>query len=471
MVDREQLFGYTEDDITPNIAQHIDILTTNEQTIAPQQNNPGEEPPLIVPIDVDQFIVQNNIRRVTTARLFIREGKNPIPDPNGLYSPEIFGVPENEKEYRTRFGYIQLPIHVIHPVFIDLVYFKTATFIDFFRVQPSVIVVSKDGHELIFIDEPTDETLRAYRNTDKYLIIDNPNLLLKTEVQLLIFKAKANQGSKTYQKLINVIQRYGPKLMFTNKLLVIPAAFRHYSVAPDGKIQVDELTDKYATVIQYSENFSPSKQNTFKLLKALNETIQHLKDKFTGKEGALRQKIASKRVNFSGRSVIVPDPTLEVDQLGIPFKMAIELYLPEIMHRLLRYHAKELDELNIKRTVVEVQKLLRKIARGYYLKPGWHEQVVELIAKVIREEVFPNAVVVFKRDPSIWKASWLAARPVLNRDLDDDAIHLHPLYCAPLGGDFDGDTVQSKVKLRVHLKQGTVADICIPLKQLPSVEL
>ena len=422
---------------------------------------------IIKPLDVESFIQQNNVRQVRSARLFVKEGKNPIPDPDGLYSPIIFGTPESEEEYRTRFGYIQLPFHIVHPVFMDKVYFKTALFIDFFRVPNSVIVVAKDGSEIHFFDSLDTETRQEFSG-QKFVIIDNPALLMKREIQHLVFKAKANEGSKFYQKLVQIIDKYGFDLMFTNKLLVIPAAFRAYTVSKEGKIQVDELTDKYASIIQASENFSFSKPNVYKVLKAVQDTLQHFTSKFLGKQGALRQKIASKRINFSARSVIVPDPSLEIDTLGIPFKIAIELYLPEIIHRLLRYHAKELDELNIKRSVVEVQKLLRKIAKGYYLKPGWHEKVVDLIKKVIREEVFPDAVVVFKRDPTIWKHSWLAARPVLNEDLNDDAFHLHPLYCSPLGADFDGDSILGKVTINVYYKDGRKETITRHISQLVS---
>lgn len=458
-------------EIISYIDKSIDMFNKSlllEQTINNEEQSGSESDDTIVkPLDIETFIQQNNIRQIKTARLFVKEGKNPIPDPDGLYSPIIFGTPESEEEYRTRFGYIQLPFYTVHPVFIDKVYFKTALFIDFFRMPNSVIVVAKDSSEIYFFDSLDAETRQEFSG-QKFVIIDNPALLMKREIQYLVFKAKANEGSKFYQKLVQIIDRYGFDLMFTNKLLVIPAAFRAYTVSKEGKIQVDELTDKYASIIQASENFSFSKPNVYKVLKTIQDTLQYFTSKFLGKQGALRQKIASKRINFSARSVIVPDPSLEIDTLGIPFKIAIELYLPEIIHRLLRYHAKELDELNIKRSVVEVQKLLRKIAKGYYLKPGWHEKVVDLIKKVIREEVFPDAVVVFKRDPTIWKHSWLAAKPVLNEDLNDDAFHLHPLYCSPLGADFDGDSILGKVTINVHYKDGRKETITRHISQLVS---
>jgi len=468
----QDMFG-NNNDLYKNLShlygQHtVSIEQTNNTDDTANTDTTDTNEPIIVPLDIDQFIQENNVRQVTSARLFAKEGKNPIPDINGLYSPEIFGIPEDEQTYRSRYGYIQLPFYIVHPVFVDKVYFKTALFIDFFRIANSGIIVSKDASELYFFDELTHELKQEYK-ADKYIIIDNTNLLMRREIQYLLFKAKANQGSKFYSKLLQIIDKYGFKLMFTNKLLVIPAAFRSYSVSKDGKIQVDELTNKYAQLIHESENFTFSKSSVYKILLAIRNVLNHLSSKFLGKQGALRQKIASKRINFSARSVIVPDPNLEIDTLGIPLKVAIELFLPELIHHLLRYHARELDELNIKRSVTEVQKLLRKIAKGYYLKPGWHEKVQDLIIKVLKEEVLPNAVVVFKRDPSIWKHSWLAARPVLNDDPTDDTFHLHPLYCSPLGADFDGDSALTEVKLEVELKDGHIVHVLTHISKLEAL--
>ena len=149
--------------------------------------------------------------------------------------------------------------------------------------------------------------------------------------------------------------------------------------------------------------------------------LKSLADGLKGKQGRFRQNLLGKRVDYSGRSVIVTDPNLKLHQCGLPSTMALELFKPFVMKRLV-----ELGK------VENIKGAKRAIERG--ASYVWD----------VLDEVIDGRLVLLNRAPTLHRLSIQAFEPVL---VEGKAIHLHPLVCAPFNADFDGDQMSVHVPL------------------------
>jgi len=149
--------------------------------------------------------------------------------------------------------------------------------------------------------------------------------------------------------------------------------------------------------------------------------LKSLADTLKGKQGRFRQNLLGKRVDYSGRSVIVVNPTLNLDQCGLPKIMAIELFKPFIISQL------------IKREIVHN---VRSASR--YIEAG-HDEVFDILEEIVRE-----AYVLLNRAPTLHRLGIQAFRPIL---IEGKAIQIHPLVCTAFNADFDGDQMAVHVPL------------------------
>src|SRR6516165_10431890 len=152
--------------------------------------------------------------------------------------------------------------------------------------------------------------------------------------------------------------------------------------------------------------------------------LKSLSDMLKGKQGRFRQNLLGKRVDYSGRSVIVVGPELKLHQCGLPKKMALELFKPFIYSRL--------DAKGLSTTVKQAKKLVEKE------KP----EVWDILDEVIREHP-----VLLNRAPTLHRLGIQAFEPVL---IEGKAIQLHPLVCAAFNADFDGDQMAVHVPLSLE---------------------
>jgi DNA-directed RNA polymerase subunit beta' len=152
--------------------------------------------------------------------------------------------------------------------------------------------------------------------------------------------------------------------------------------------------------------------------------LKSLADMLKGKQGRFRQNLLGKRVDYSGRSVIVVGPELKLHQCGLPKKMALELFKPFIYSRL--------DAKGLATTVKQAKKLVEKE------KP----EVWDILDEVIREHP-----VLLNRAPTLHRLGIQAFEPVL---IEGKAIQLHPLVCAAFNADFDGDQMAVHVPLSLE---------------------
>src|ERR671939_230185 len=152
--------------------------------------------------------------------------------------------------------------------------------------------------------------------------------------------------------------------------------------------------------------------------------LKSLADMLKGKQGRFRQNLLGKRVDYSGRSVIVVGPELKLHQCGLPKKMALELFKPFIYSRL--------DAKGLSTTVKQEKKLVEKEK----------SEVWDILDEVIREHP-----VLLNRAPTLHRLGIQAFEPVL---IEGKAIQLHPLVCAAFNADFDGDQMAVHVPLSVE---------------------
>jgi DNA-directed RNA polymerase subunit beta' len=152
--------------------------------------------------------------------------------------------------------------------------------------------------------------------------------------------------------------------------------------------------------------------------------LKSLADMLKGKQGRFRQNLLGKRVDFSGRSVIVTGPELKLHQCGLPKKMALELFKPFIYSRL--------DAKGLSSTVKQAKKLVEKE----------RPEVWDILDEVIREHP-----VLLNRAPTLHRLGIQAFEPIL---IEGKAIQLHPLVCSAFNADFDGDQMAVHVPLSLE---------------------
>ena len=152
--------------------------------------------------------------------------------------------------------------------------------------------------------------------------------------------------------------------------------------------------------------------------------LKSLSDMLKGKQGRFRQNLLGKRVDYSGRSVIVVGPELRLHQCGIPKKMAIELFKPFIYSKLEKY--------NLAATIKAAKKMVEKE----------RPEVWDILAEVIREHP-----VLLNRAPTLHRLGIQAFEPIL---IEGKAIQLHPLVCTAFNADFDGDQMAVHVPLSLE---------------------
>jgi DNA-directed RNA polymerase subunit beta' len=174
-----------------------------------------------------------------------------------------------------------------------------------------------------------------------------------------------------------------------------------------------------------------------------NHKLKSLSDMLRSKQGRFRQNLLGKRVDYSGRSVIVVGPELKLHQCGLPRRMALELFKPFIMHRLM--------EQGLAHNIRSARRLVERS------KP----EVYDILEEVIKERP-----VLLNRAPTLHRLSIQAFEPVL---IDGSAIQIHPLVCSAFNADFDGDQMAVHVPLsKAAIKEAREMMLSIHNMLIPS---
>ncbi len=242
--------------------------------------------------------------------------------------------------------------------------------------------------------------------------------------------------------------RNKPEWMILTVLPVLPPALRPVVQLDGGRFVISDLNDLYRRVINRNNRLrrlmmlgAPEviirneKRMLQEAVDALidngrrgravttgnNHTLKSLSAMLRGKQGRFRQNLLGKRVDYSGRSVIIVGPQLKLHQCGLPRHVALELFKPFIMHKLIE--SGYANNVKVARRQVE----------------NARPEVWDLLSEVVKERP-----VLLNRAPTLHRLSIQAFEPVL---IDGDAFQLHPLVCAAFNADFDGDQMAVHVPL------------------------
>jgi DNA-directed RNA polymerase subunit beta' len=275
-------------------------------------------------------------------------------------------------------------------------------------------------------------------------------------LQTAMTETKSKQIRKKIAKRIKLLQglqssKSRPEWMILTVLPVIPPDLRPLVPLEGGRFATSDLNDLYRRVINRNNRLKNLLQlktpeviirNEKRMLQeavdalfdngrhgravtgAGNRALKSLSDMLKGKSGRFRQNLLGKRVDYSGRSVIVIGPELKLHQCGLPKKMALVLFEPFIIRRL--------KEMNYVHTVRSAKKMIER-------------QTTEVWD--ILEEVTRGHPVLLNRAPTLHRLSVQAFEPQL---IEGEAIRIHPLVCTAYNADFDGDQMAVHVPLSVE---------------------
>ena len=279
---------------------------------------------------------------------------------------------------------------------------------------------------------------------------------LRTQLRKGMREATSVQQKKKITKRLKVVEAFcnsgnKPEWMILEVLPVIPPELRPLVPLDGGRFATSDLNDLYRRVINRNNRLRRLQEvkapeviirnekrmlqeavdalfdngRRGRVLRGPNDRpLKSLSDMLKGKQGRFRQNLLGKRVDYSGRSVIVVGPELKIHQCGLPKKMALELFKPFIFH--------ELEERGYVTTIKSAKKMVEKE------KP----EVWEILEEVIREHP-----ILLNRAPTLHRLGIQAFEPILK---NGKAISIHPLVCAAFNADFDGDQMAVHVPLSLE---------------------
>ena len=381
------------------------------------------------------------------------------------------------KVRRERMGHIELAAPVAHIWFLKSLPSRIGLLLDmqlkqlervlyfeaYIVTEPGLTPLEKfqlltEDELLEYQDEYGEDAFSAGIGAEavKHMLID---LDLKQERQQLMEELATTKSVLKPKKIIKrlkVVESFidsgnRPEWMILEVVPVIPPELRPLVPLDGGRFATSDLNDLYRRVINRNNRLKRLMElrapdiivrNEKRMLQeavdalfdngrrgrvitgANKRPLKSLSDMLKGKQGRFRQNLLGKRVDYSGRSVIVTGPELKLHQCGLPKKMALELFKPFIYARL--------DAKGLSMTLKQAKKWVEKERK----------EVWDILDEVIREHP-----VLLNRAPTLHRLGIQAFEPVL---IEGKAIQLHPLVCAAFNADFDGDQMAVHVPLSLE---------------------
>jgi DNA-directed RNA polymerase subunit beta' len=380
------------------------------------------------------------------------------------------------KERRVRMGHIELASPVAHIWFLKSLPSRIGLILDmtlrdierilyfesFVVTDPGMTTLEKgqllnDEEYYTALEQFGDEFqakmgAEAVQDLMHDMDIDAEAAAIREEIPNTNSETKLKKLSKRLKLLDGFISSGNkPEWMILNVLPVLPPDLRPLVPLDGGRFATSDLNDLYRRVINRNNRLKRlldlsapdiivrnEKRMLQEAVDALLDNgrrgraitgsnkrpLKSLADMIKGKQGRFRQNLLGKRVDYSGRSVIVVGPTLRLHQAGLPKKMALELFKPFILGRLILR--------GIATTIKAAKKMVEKETA----------EVWDILADVIREHP-----ILLNRAPTLHRLGIQAFEPVL---IEGKAIQLHPLVCAAYNADFDGDQMAVHVPLTLE---------------------
>jgi DNA-directed RNA polymerase subunit beta' len=379
------------------------------------------------------------------------------------------------KVRRERMGHIELAAPVSHiwyfkgiPSRMGLILSMSPRALEKVLYFASYIVLDEGDTELQYKQLLTEREYREaydkYGNTFEAAMGAEAikKLLQDIDLEKESVELKAQLQDTTGQKRVRIIKKLEviesfrlsgnkPEWMILDAIPVIPPEIRPMVQLDGGRFATSDLNDLYRRVINRNNRLKRlldlgapdiivrnEKRMLQEAVDALidngrrgrpvtgpgNRALKSLSDMLKGKQGRFRQNLLGKRVDYSGRSVIVVGPELKIYQCGLPKEMAIELFKPFVM--------KKLVEDGLAHNIKSAKRMVERL----------QTEVWDILEEVIREHP-----VMLNRAPTLHRLGIQAFEPVL---VEGRAIKLHPLVCTAFNADFDGDQMAVHVPLSVE---------------------
>jgi DNA-directed RNA polymerase subunit beta' len=386
------------------------------------------------------------------------------PHPEGLFSEQIFGPEKNytcqcgtyygisgsggtcatcgvdvvnSNVRRKRFAKISLPIGVVNPLFYDLL-----SDIGGRGVKEALDKLMKDENSILIREEYEDGTEEWAVKKQDPENIDRNSLVGTDAIRILIEDLADTQigiGDTNWQIIKDNIDQ-----LIIHQVIVLPPDLRPASkkISNKGQVSSDKINRYYTQILTKKESMRETivdtrvDRNLFynyyrQLQKDVNELYAYILEKMSKKEGLIRGNILGKRIDFSGRAVIVPDPTLSMEYCSLPYLMFLELF-----------------KLKIAKKIIELGRF-KKINNAI----DFIDKCIEVNNPVLFNtctEIAVNEVCLLNRQPSLHRLSLLGYKTKVSLD---KVIKIHPLSCPPFNADFDGDQMAVYVPISEETKQ------------------
>ena len=311
------------------------------------------------------------------------------------------------------------------------------------------------------------------------------NLDLDAEFETVKAKitASRSQAKKKLSKKLRLIKHFlsnntDPAWMVLKSIMVLPPELRPMLQLDGGRFAASDLNDLYRRLINRNNRLRKLIQigapdvilrNEKRMLQeavealidntarngkqvmastGVKRALKSLTDSLKGKGGRFRQNLLGKRVDYSGRSVIIIGPNLALDECGLPKEMALELFKPFLIGRIIAKSEKGL--LNEDQQAFNIHSARRLI-----------ESKIPLIYDIL-DEIIKDKYVLLNRAPTLHRLGFLAFKPIL---IEGKAIQIHPMVCRGFNADFDGDQMAVHVPITIKGQQ-EARDLMVATKNL-----
>ena len=412
-------------------------------------------------LDYEKFC--ENLDEVSSLKTF---GKRKF-DPNGLFSEQIFGPEKNytcqcgiyhgvsksggqcddckvditnSDERRKRFAKINLPISVVNPLFYDLL-----VDIGGKTLKKAIDDLMKNENSFLYMDENsfvvTVEKETIPEGMQTWERVEAIKVLVEAVAQDLV-----DDGQEEWQLVLDNIDS-----LLIDKIIVLPPDLRPTSKSSgEGKQLMDRINRYYVQILTKKEIMQETTVNIHRdkalyytyfkqLQKDVSELYTRILEKMAKKEGLIRGNILGKRIDFSGRAVITPDPTLALEECKLPYLMVLEIFKLPIAKRII-----QLGKFKLLNKAIDYVDQCIDNDLPYLFK--------------VCEDVIEGEYCVLNRQPSLHKLGMLAFKIRMTLD---KVIKIHPLACPPFNADFDGDQMAVYVPITKEAREEIAEKILI----------
>lgn len=339
----------------------------------------------------------------------------------------------NSNERRKRFAKIVLPIPVVNPLMYDLIVLLGGK-----AIKTPLDNLMKNEKSILYVigDETfvTHDDGKIPKNATKYEKADAIHFLVKNFSEMMYEDLQDENWRKLVENINNFLIR---------EIIVLPPDLRP-STQSGSRQLMDKINRYYVQILTKKEVMQASHLTAIRdksiyytffrnLQKDVKELHEKILEKLAKKEGLIRGNILGKRIDFSGRAVIVPEPALSLDECVLPYKLVLEIFKLQV--------AKRIIGLGMFKKLPTALNYINKCIKYNHTK---------LLG--VCQDIIKGKVCILNRQPSLHRLGMLGFNI---RVSEDSVIKIHPLVCHPFNADFDGD----QMAVYVPLTEETIQEV------------